>query len=99
MRLYPARATRTARQRKASLPAGSRARVRVGLAGDRHELPAVAGRMQDELEHAVRRVVAGEAVRLDRRPGVVAAPAGADHELANAARRSDSARSLPCESL
>src|SRR6478752_146708 len=66
--------------------AGCRAAVVELLARARHVVPAVVGRAQRELDHAVRFVVADLAVRLRPLELVEAAAARADDELADAFR-------------
>src|SRR5881409_1834211 len=62
-----------------------RARIDEGLSRFSQELPLVALGMQDELQDAVRVVVANLAVRLHGLHRVVARPSGANHELSDAA--------------
>src|ERR671931_589520 len=77
-----------------------RAPVRERVAGLRDELPAVARRQEDQLQHAEGFVVADLAVR-DRRPEPTEVlPARADDELADASLRiGDSLRGLRCKPL
>ncbi len=56
------------------------------LTGDGNKLPIVASRMQRELDYAVTGRVARLAVRLDRADLVEPHTAGADNEVAHAAR-------------
>src|SRR5439155_2142319 len=62
------------------LMAGLRARVGERLAGDRKELPGVAAVPKNQPQDAVGVLVERFHVR-DRRPGLVPAPSGPDHEL------------------
>ena len=84
----------------ARVVAGRRTRIGVDAARDRHELPVVAGRVERQLQDAERAAAPGLAVGLDRPEGVMAPPAGTDHELPDPAIRiRDAGRRLRGESL
>ena len=76
-----------------------RAAVGEGLAGDRYELPVVAGRVKSQLEHSVRHAVPHRAVRFDDVERPQRRAAGADDEFLDAIRIEDAIRILPMELL
>ena len=67
--------------------AGAGAAIREGSAGDRDELPVVAGRAEGELQHSVRVAIAHFAVGDRNGDGIMTLTAGTCDELANAGRR------------
>ena len=64
----------------------TRPRIREASAGDGHELPVIARRVQRQLQYAVGGSVADLAVGLNGAEGVMARSPGADGKLPDAAR-------------